>query len=74
VPQIVYSPFALLVWTDLRRFVYDRDQLTYGREFEAKMAFYMSFVVACRFTFAKVDDLVKKALRVKSKQNERALN
>lgn len=68
--QIFYSPFVLIIWTEMRHFIYDRDQFTYGREFEIKMAFYMSFVVGCRFTFAKIDDMVRKALRKQEIQIE----
>jgi hypothetical protein len=46
----------------LREYWIDRDQLTYGREFETKMIFYVSFIVGLRFTLSKIDSLVKKSL------------
>ena len=57
-----FAPFILLIWVDLRLYWIERDQLTYGREFETKMTFYVGFIVGLRFTLSKIDTLVKKSL------------
>jgi hypothetical protein len=41
--------------------IVNRDQLTYGREFDVKQILYLSIVLVFRFTLSQVDSIVKQA-------------
>lgn len=45
----------------MRGLIVNRDQLTYGREFDIKAIFYISMAIAARFTISKVDAIVRQS-------------
>lgn len=45
----------------MRKMIVNRDQLTYGREFDVKQILYLSIVLVFRFTLSQVDSIVKQA-------------
>ena len=69
---IYFSPFAALMLVDMHRMWIDRDQHTYGRDFELRMIIWMSFVFAVRCTITKLDSLMKQAeRRISIKEREK---